>query len=224
MTGRLVRPLMKFDVSRRGSPSRRSSPSGQELAEERLHLQPRERRAEAEVRALPEREVVVGARGRRRSGTGRGSGARRRWPTRGRRPPCRPPGSPGRRARGRGWPCGGTSARVGAAAASPRSPTAAATGRRGAARTPSGCRSSRSTPPGSALRTVSLPAITSRKKNIFSSASVSRSPSTSAVHQRRHDVVGGRRGACARPAPPRRRTCRRAARASAGSPASRPAR
>jgi hypothetical protein len=33
---------------------------------------------------------------------------------------------------------------------------------------------------GQRLRTVSLPAITSRKKNIFSSASVSRWPSTSA--------------------------------------------
>src|SRR6185312_3730502 len=38
-------------------------PQLQELAEERLHLQPGERRAEAEVRALPERDVVVGAAG-----------------------------------------------------------------------------------------------------------------------------------------------------------------
>ena len=225
VTGRLVSPLMKFDVSRRGSPSRRSSPQLQELAEERLHLQPGERRAQAEVRALPERDVVVGARGRCRSGTGRGTGARRRWPTRGRRPPCRPPRiSPAaERRRSRvGGAAERQHGRVHAQHLLDRRRQQRRVGAEPRVLRP-GARSSTSTPPGSALRTVSLPAITSRKKNIFSSASVSRSPSTSACTSA---VMTSSAGLAALALGQVRRVGEHVgehARASAGSPASRPA-
>ena len=52
-----------------------------------------------------------------------------------------------------------------------------------------------------ALRVVSLPATTSRMKNEASSASVSDSPSTLALHERRGEVVGGVLEAVARPGP-----------------------
>ncbi len=117
--------------------------AAQQLLEHHPDLEAREVGAETEVRVRCRRRGGRWACGRRRSGPRPGTRPRRGSPRRRTGRACRPRGCAGRGPRRRASPCAGRGSPASPSAASPRPPSAAATGRPAVGRAPRDARSAR---------------------------------------------------------------------------------
>ena len=184
-------PAMKFERSRATGPA--SSMSGSRRSNSSnitLNLEPRQVRAEAEVRAAgPEGDVRVRIARRHRRRRRRGIRPRPGWPSRSRWRPCRPRGSAAPRIAvslvtvRRKYMTGVTQRSISSTAV-PISDGSAISFCRC-----SGCSISASMPPEIRLRVVSLPATASRRKNASNSVSVSALAVHLRLQQRADHVV-----------------------------------